>query len=133
MTDTDLDTLQIILIIIIPSLIAGVPAALSAIAAWKSNRKKKAEALTEEGTAAEKVSAAWEKLATDLQTRIDRMEARQIVSDDKIKRMDSKIERQAKRVRYLEHGVQILIEQVKSMGATPAFILEEQPEEEKGE
>jgi len=135
-TDAKLDTIQILLIIIIPSIIAAMPSIISSIAAWKDRRKRKAESLADESTAAEKVSSAWEKLAGDLQTRIDKMEARQILSDDRQKKsderqqkMEAKLDRQGKRIRYLEHGVQTLIEQVTSMGATPNFILEE----EKGE
>jgi hypothetical protein len=141
MTDAKLDTLQILLIIIIPSIIAALPSIVSSIAAWKDKRKKVAESLNEESTAAEKVSSAWEKLAEDLQARIDKMEARQIASDErmeerqaksdeKIKKMGLKLDRQGKRIRYLEQGVQILIDQVTSMGATPNFILEEEKGEE---
>jgi hypothetical protein len=115
-TDTSLDTFQILLIIIIPAIISGIPAIISALAARKNKRKIKSESQVDEGNAADKVTTAYERLVEDLQLRIDKMEARQ-------NETDAKVERQGKRIRHLEHGVFLLISQVKSLGAEPVFDL----------
>lgn len=131
MTDANLNPIQILLLIIIPSLIAGFPAILSAIIAWKDRRKRLAESLNEEGSAAEKVSLAWEKLAEDLQQRIDKLEARLNKSDEEQKNLNNRLNRQRKRINYLEDGVQILIKQLKALGVEPNFTLED--EDKQGE
>jgi len=127
MTDYALDLLEILFIIIIPSIISGVPALISAIAAWKTERKKKAETLTEEGSAAEKVAMAYDRLVEDLQIRIDKMEARYQKDSEqfqeRLKAAEQRIDRQGKRIRHLEQGVDQLITQVKSLGAEPVFTI----------
>lgn len=132
MDDVNLSPLQVLLLIIIPSIITGLPSMLSAIGAWKDKRKRVAEALNEESTAAEKVSSAWEKLAEDLQNRIDKMEDRLNKSDTEQLRLNKRLNRQRRRIDYLENGVDILIKQLKTLGVEPDFILEDE-EEEKGE
>ena len=128
MDDTKLDTLQILLIIIVPSLITGIPAIISAIGAWQDKRKRLSESLSNEGTAAEKVSNAWEKLVEDLQKRINNLDARQIKFDEKEKELENRLDRQGKRISHLTYGVQILIGQITALGATPEFILDNNEE-----
>lgn len=140
MDDANLDPIQILLIIIIPSFVAGLPAIISAIGAWKDKRKRIAEALTEESTAAEKVSIAWEKLADDLQKRIDKFEERLKAAEEKLKladeeqkKLNARLNRQRRRINYLEDGVQILITQLRALGVEPNFTLEDEEKDEKGE
>jgi len=131
MDDANLTLIQIILIIIIPSFITGSPAIISAFGAWKDKRKRMAESLNEEGSAAEKVSLAWEKLFEDLQKRLDKMNERQDKSDEEMRILTSKVNRQRRRINYLEDGVQILIRQLKLLGVEPNFTLvDEDPEGE---
>lgn len=129
MDNANLTPFQILLIIIIPSLIAGIPSMLSTIGAWKDRRKRIAEALSDESSAAEKVSLAWEKLAEDLQKRIDKMEERLNRSDEEQKKLDFRLKRQRKRINYLENGVEILIKQLRNLGVEPDFILEDEDKE----
>jgi len=141
MDDLNLNNIQILLIIIIPALITGIPSLISTIGAWKDKRKRRAEALADESTAAEKVSSAWEKIVEDLQKRIDKMDERQNKSDERQnksdeeqRRLNGRLNRQRKRINYLEDGVQILIRQLKELGVEPNFILEDEDDkEEKGE
>lgn len=127
--DTNLTPMQILLIIIIPSLIAGVPSIISAFGAWKDKRKRAAESQSEEGTAAEKVSLAWEKLTEDLQKQIDKLSARQDKSDEEQRKLNVRVNRQKKRILYLEDGVQILIKQIRTLGFEPNFILKDECED----
>jgi hypothetical protein len=131
MLNENFTTIQILLIIIIPSLITGIPAGISAFGAWKNKRKKLSEALSDEGNAAEKLSLAWGKFAEDLQRQIDKMDVRQTESEVKQEKLNIRLNRQRKRINYLEDGIQILIKQLKILGVEPNFILKD--EEEKGE
>lgn len=139
MDDANLTPIQIILIILIPSFVTALPSIISAIGARKDKRKRVAESLIEEGTAAEKVSTAWEKLAGDLQGRIDRFEERLRQAEEKQEKseaeqlkLNARLNRQRKRINYLEDGVQILITQLRGLGVEPNFILKDE-EDEKGE
>ncbi len=137
MNDLNLSPLQLLLAMIIPAFFTGLPALISAIGAWKDKRKRIAETLVEEHTAAEKVSNAWEKLTGELQERIDKLDARLNKAEEDRKnkeeeweqkqiKMEARLTRQRKRINYLEGGVQILIKQLESMGATPSFVIEEE-------
>jgi uncharacterized coiled-coil protein SlyX len=128
---TNFNLLEILLIIIIPSFVAGLPAIISAIGAWKGKRKRVAESLVEEGTAAEKVSLAWEKLVGDLEKRTNKMDERLTISEDEQRKLNIKLERQKKRINYLEDGVKILIKQLKDLGVQPNFILKTDNQEGK--
>ncbi len=147
MNDLNLSPLQLLLAMVIPAFFTGLPALISAIGAWKDERKRTAEVAVEEQTAAEKaaataerVSNAWEKLTGEMQERIDKMDARLNKAEEDRKnkegeweqkqtKMEARLTRQRKRINYLEGGVQILIKQLESLGATPSFVIEE----EKGE
>lgn len=126
MPDTHLDTIEILLIIIIPALISGVPAIVSAFNARKSKRQQDAMAKADEANAADKVTSAYDKLARDLQNRINIMDQRQLATD-------AKVDRQAKRIRHLEQGVFKLIMQVQSLGAIPVFVLPDDDDKEGSE
>jgi len=129
MSDANFNPIEVLLIIIVPSLIAGVPAIISSVGAWKDKRKRTAEALADESTAAEKVSNAWEKIAEDLQKRLDKVDERQNRSDEEQKKLNARLTRQRRRITYLEDGVQILIRQLRGLGVEPNFILKEEPDE----
>lgn len=133
MNDTHLTPIQILFLLIIPSFVGASPSAISAFGAWKDKRKRIAESLNDEATAAEKVSSAWEKLAADLQERINKMDERQNKSDERQdksdeeqRRLEKRLNRQKKRITYLEDGVQILIKQLRELGVEPRFILTEE-------
>lgn len=139
--DPTLSPIQILIIMLVPAFLTGLPAVISAIGAWKDKRKRAAETAVEEQTSAEKLSNAWEKLTGEMQERIDKLNIRIDKAEEDRKNKEAEWEkkqietekrltRQRKRINYLEDGVQILIKQLESMGVNPAFTLEE---EEKGE
>lgn len=114
----NLSLVQIIFSIIIPSLITGIPALIGAINAKKSKKKRDSEVQVDEADAAEKVSNAYDKVVADMQTRIDKMEIRQTVSE-------KKIEHQERRINFLENGVRKLVTQVRGLGAEPVFSIDD--------
>lgn len=123
MADSNLSTIQILLIIIIPSLITGIPSIIAAITA-----KKRIHALiTPEigdttASAADKITTAYGKIVDDMQTRMSTYEEKQC-------KLEDKIERQNKRITHLEQGVYKLIAQIRSLGAEPVFTLDDLPKE----
>lgn len=140
--DQTLTPIQIIIIMLVPAFLTGLPALISAAGAWKNKQKREVEAKLDEQTSSEKLSNAWEKLTGELQERVEKLNDRldKVEEDRKNKEAlwekkqietEKKISNQRKRITYLEDGVQVLIKQLESMGVKPAFILDQ--DEEKGE
>jgi len=132
---------QVFFIVIIPALISGIPALIAVLQQRYPKPKDKFDQREQDSSAADKIAAAYDKIVDDLQIRIDKMETRfeKLENDTSIRekawitkymKMEARLTRQRKRINYLEEGVQILIKQLESMGATPSFVIEE---EKKGE
>lgn len=107
---------ETIFVIIVPAMIASAPAIFGAI---KAKQMTKVEKTNVDAVAAKSISEAYDIMTETMQNRMAKLE-------DNQQKMEVKLEKQGKRIRYLEHGVYILIDQVKSLGAEPAFILTEE-------
>lgn len=144
MNEPNFTILQVIFVVIIPSIITGIPAFLSALSQRKSRGKKIAETRETDASAAEKVATAYDKIVEDLQMRIDKMENRLIKTEETWEKkqkewetrqlkLETKLDRQGHRIRVLERGISQLIHQVEELGAIPVFKLPEEDVKENND
>lgn len=133
--------IQVFFIVIVPAIISAIPVLISALQQQKPKPKDKIDIKEQDSSAADKIANAYDKIVEDLQIRIDKMETRLTISENvriakdreweiKQVKMEARLDRQRNRISYLEHGVQVLIDQLKSLGVEPNFILEDEKNEE---
>lgn len=98
-------------------LIGGVVAILPAILGWViANKKLPTEAKVSVGDAADKVSAGYDRLVENLQERLDKVENRLALTEEKAKEQEC-------RIVYLENGIRKLVAQLKEHGLDPVFTI----------
>jgi len=119
--DSGLSVFQILLIVIIPAIISGIPAIISATSAKALAKKNVSMAPAESNDlhagATGKISLAYDGLTDNLIARIGCLEARQ-------SQTEAKVERQRRRIILLEQGIMKLIKQIQDAGGNPVFTLE---------
>lgn len=141
------DTLEKLLLILIPSLIASVPAVISAVASRKNTAKQldiereknSSERKKIEVEVAEKVATTYKDLINSLK---EEMERRHLDYEERLKEQEVKIEELSrdnellksqliqmatraenfsKKIGRLQNGIQRLTDQIKSAGLKPVY------------
>jgi len=134
MTDTELDAIQIILVILVPAIISAGVAIYIARTNKKSRKQQAAESRELDASAAEKISNAYDLVVKNLQNEIiksrDEHRAELMKIEERQEQLEEKLDKQQKRIVHLESGVAKLVKQIKLLGAEPVFNGFEETEEE---